>query len=61
MICPSCGSWADEGDPVCPSCGAYLSDSEEYVCPRCRESFDPDVFGDECPFCGAPIMKSDFY
>lgn len=60
MICPSCGSWVDEGDPVCPSCGAYFSDSEEYECPRCRERFDVDDFDDECPFCGAPIESSDY-
>lgn len=29
MICPSCGSWVDEGDPVCPSCGAYFSDDDD--------------------------------
>ncbi len=58
MICPSCGSWADEGDPVCPSCGAYLTDSAEYVCPRCHESFYIDDVDDECPFCGAPIQDS---
>ena len=44
MICPSCGSWVDEGDLICPSCGSriggydslssdrdeYYSDDEEY-------------------------------
>ena len=30
MICPSCGEWVDEGDPVCPNCGAYFSDDDEY-------------------------------
>lgn len=29
MICPICGSWVDEGDPVCPECGTYFIDNEE--------------------------------
>ena len=61
MICPSCGSWVDEGDPVCPSCGAYFSDSEEYECPNCHETFHADYDDEECPFCGAPIEEPDFY
>ena len=60
MICPQCGSWVDEGDPVCLSCGAYFTSEEEYECPVCHNSFiidDEDV----CIFCGAPIKKRDEY
>ncbi len=62
MICPSCGSWVDEGDPVCPSCGAYFSDDEEYECPNCHQRFLIDDYDSTCMFCGAPIKrKDDFY
>lgn len=29
MICPICGSWVDEGDPICPDCGTYICDDDE--------------------------------
>lgn len=61
MICPSCGEWIDEGDPICPSCGAYLSDDEEYECPVCHERFIIDVYDNTCRYCGAPIKKRDEY
>ena len=61
MICPSCGSWVDEGDTVCPSCGAYFSDDDEYECPRCHEQFYVDEYDTECPFCGASIERPEFY
>lgn len=63
MICPSCGSWVDEGDPVCSSCGAYFSDDdcEEYECPQCHEHFEIDEFDTNCRFCGAPIKREDYF
>lgn len=63
MICPSCGSWVDEGDPVCPSCGAYFNDvKEEYTCPNCHRTFTLDCYDTNCMFCGAPIKREDdFY
>ena len=59
MICPSCGEWVDEGDPVCGSCGAYLSDGDEYECPNCHEISLIDDYDTNCPFCGAPIKRED--
>lgn len=52
MICPNCGSWVDEGDPVCSSCGAYFSDDEyvEYECPQCHKHFEIDEFDRNCRF-----------
>ncbi len=61
MICPSCGSWVDEGDPVCPSCGAYFSDEGEYECPHCHERFYVEIIDTVCPFCGASIERPEFY
>ena len=62
MICPSCGSWVDEGDPVCPSCGAYFSDDgfDEYECPQCHQNFQIDDYDTKCMFCGAPIKREDY-
>lgn len=62
MICPSCGSWVDEGDPVCPSCGAYFADDEEYTCPNCHRTFIIYGYDTNCVFCDAPIKRTDdFY
>lgn len=63
MICPSCGSWVDEGDPVCSSCGAYFSDDDsgQYECPQCHECFEIDESDINCRFCGAPIKRYDYF
>ena len=60
MICPSCGSWVDEGNPICSSCGASFSDVDEYECPECHQHFEIDEFDTNCMFCGAPIKREDY-
>ena len=63
MICPNCGSWVDEGEPICSSCGASFGDDyeEEYTCPECHRMFMVDEFDTKCPFCGAPIEKKNYF
>ena len=40
MICPNCGGWVDEGEPMC-SCGTSFGEDyqQEYTCPECGEQF----------------------
>ena len=37
MLCPHCGSYADEKDVLCPGCGANLN---RETC-RCKKQVDP--------------------
>ena len=51
MICPNCGSWVDEGEPMC-SCGTSFGEDyqQEYTCPECHGMFMMDEFDNNCPF-----------
>lgn len=61
MICPNCGSWVDEGEPMC-SCGTSFGDDYmEYTCPDCHETLIINEFDTHCRYCGAPIKRDEYF